>query len=248
MTLKRIEVIADDEDEIVEATRRMSANYDFVVTSGGIGPTHDDITYQSIAKAFGLKLKLHQVALEKMKKLSRPNRLQPGFSWDVPSPSLTAKLRMVELPTDEGKSDEEQVLFVKDELWVPISVVNGNIHILPGVPRLFEALLEGMKPVLLPRLVDPEGKGTYRLLFATPMAESSVAEYLTQLANKVGPKRIKVGSYPRWMKRYNTVTMVGTDKEYMESLIPEVEKGVEGKLVKTEDELDSDGEESEKKH
>merc|ERR1712093_457808 len=59
MALKRIEVIADDEDEIVEAVKRMSTNYDFVVTSGGIGPTHDDITYQSIAKAFSLPLILH---------------------------------------------------------------------------------------------------------------------------------------------------------------------------------------------
>lgn len=54
INLKRIEVIADDESEIIEAARRMSANYDFVVTTGGIGPTHDDITYQSIARAFDL--------------------------------------------------------------------------------------------------------------------------------------------------------------------------------------------------
>jgi molybdopterin biosynthesis enzyme MoaB len=43
--LKRIEVIADDEGEIIEAARRMSSNYDMVVTSGGIGPTHDDIVF-----------------------------------------------------------------------------------------------------------------------------------------------------------------------------------------------------------
>lgn len=98
INLKRVEVIGDDEEEIIEACRRMSKNYDFVVTSGGIGPTHDDITYQSIAKAFGLKLKLHQEAFEKMKKLSKPRRGTENFSWDEPSPQLTARLRMVELP------------------------------------------------------------------------------------------------------------------------------------------------------
>lgn len=264
INLKRIEVIADDEGEIMEAVKRMSDNYDFVVTSGGIGPTyvqstklhlhvlptfmflirysrHDDITYQSIAKAFGLKLKLHQEALEKMRRLSRPHPSQPNFSWDTPSAALTAKLRMIDLPTDEARDEKEQVLFVDERLWVPISVVNGNVHILPGVPRLFEALLDGMKPMLLPRLTDPEGKGIYRLLFSTPLAESAVAGYLTELAAKVEPKGIKVGSYPRWGKGHNTVTLVGRDKEYMDGLISEVEKGVNGRKVMTEDEDDKPG-------
>ena len=90
ITLKRIEVIADDESEIIEAARRMSANYDFVVTTGGIGPTHDDITYQSIARAFDLPLVLHEVAYEKMKKLSRPHPSNPTFDWNVDSPARTA--------------------------------------------------------------------------------------------------------------------------------------------------------------
>lgn len=149
---------------------------------------------------------------------------------------------MVELPIDETTPDEDQVLFVNEDLWVPISVVNGNVHILPGVPRLFEALLDGMKPLLLPRLTDPEGKGIYRLLFSTPLAESDVASYLTELAAKVEPKGVKVGSYPRWGKARNTVTLVGRDEEFMDSLIPEVEKGVEGRRVTNEDDDDSPSE------
>lgn len=242
IALKRVEVIADDESEIVEAVRRMSKNYDFVVTSGGIGPTHDDITYESIAKAFDLPLKLHDTAFEKMKKLSRPHKSQPNFRWDEPSPALTAKLRMVQLPYDEKKPDEEQVLFVNGDLWVPIACVNGNIHILPGVPRLFEALLEGMKPMITPRLTDPEGKGTYRILISTPLAESSAAPYLTELSQKVAGKGIKVGSYPRWGKKRNVVTLVGTDREYMDSLVSEVEQGVQGKRVAAEGEDDTNDE------
>ncbi|KAL0256399.1 hypothetical protein SLS55_008794 [Diplodia seriata] len=243
IALKRIEVIADDEDEIIEATRRMSTNYDFVVTSGGIGPTHDDITYQSIAKAFNLPLVLHEEAFERMKRLSKPHPSQPNFSWDVPSPALTAKKRMVELPIDETKDLSDQVVFVDDSLWVPISVVNGNIHILPGVPRLFEKLLESLKPQLLPRLTDPEGKGVYRIIISTPMAESAVAPFLTELAQRVEPRGIKVGSYPRWGKAHNSVTLVGRDRAYMESLLPEVEKEVQGKRVSIEGE--DDGPESE---
>jgi molybdopterin-biosynthesis enzyme MoeA-like protein len=187
-----------------------------------------------------LPLKLHDAAFARMKRLSKPHKSQPNFSWDVPSAALTAKKRMVELPLDEKAADEDQVIFVDETLWVPVSCVNGNIHILPGVPRLFEAMLDGLKPRILPRLTDPEGKGVLRILITTPMAESEVAGYLTELANKVEPKGVKVGSYPRWGKDHNTVTLVGRDRDYMESLVPEVEAAVKGRRVAVEGEDDAD--------
>lgn len=116
---------------------------------------------------------------------------------------------MIELPTDESRDIKKQVLFPVEELWVPVACVNGNVHILPGVPRLFEKLLDGLKPSLTPRLTDPEGKGIFRILISTPLPESAVAPYLTELAEKVEPKGVKVGSYPRWGKSRNTVTLVG---------------------------------------
>ncbi|KAI1826412.1 molybdopterin binding domain-containing protein [Xylaria intraflava] len=238
INLKRIETIEDDEDEIIEAVRRMSARYDFVVTSGGIGPTHDDITYQSIAKAFGLPLRLHAEAYERMKQLSRPHKSQPNFSWDVDSPAKTARLRMVELPIDESRDLDKQVLFPQDDMWVPVSVVNGNVHILPGVPRIFESLLAGLKPFVIDRLVDPNGEGICRVIISTPLPESSVAAYLTELAARVSPKGVKVGSYPRWGKKNNSVTLVGRDKAYLETLVPEVLTNVEGKRITVEGEDD----------
>ncbi|KAH7017340.1 molybdenum cofactor synthesis domain-containing protein [Ilyonectria destructans] len=235
VNLKRIEVIEDDESEIIEAVRRMSDRYDFVVTSGGIGPTHDDITYQSIAKAFGLPLVLHQETLAKMKSMSKPHPSQPKFDWDVDSPALKAKLRMAELPTDESRDLKKQFIFPHEELWVPVAVVNGNVHILPGIPRLFTKLLDGLKPLIIPRL---EGKETHRILISTPLPESGVAAFLTELQAKVEPRGIKVGSYPRWGKSRNTVTLVGKDQDYLESLVAEVEKGVQGLRVSQEGEDD----------
>ncbi|KAI1379527.1 molybdopterin binding domain-containing protein [Hypoxylon crocopeplum] len=238
INLKRVEVVEDDEDEIIEAVRRMSDRYDLVVTSGGIGPTHDDITYQSIAKAFGLELILHEEAYERMKKLTRPHKSHADFSWDVESPAKTARLRMVRLPIDESRDLAKQALFCRDNLWVPISVVNGNVHILPGVPRLFESLLEGLKPFIIDRLVDPEGKGICRVIISTPLGESAIADYLTELAAKVAPQGVKVGSYPRWGKKNNSVTLVGRNREYLESLVPEVVEKVKGKRVDVEGEDD----------
>ncbi|PRP76666.1 hypothetical protein PROFUN_14902 [Planoprotostelium fungivorum] len=69
--LKKIEVIPDDKDEIVRATRDMVSRYDFVVTSGGIGPTHDDITYESLAEAFSVGVEHHQETIERMKEMNR---------------------------------------------------------------------------------------------------------------------------------------------------------------------------------
>jgi len=71
-----------------------------------------------------------------MKQISKPHPNQPNFNWDEDSPALRARLRMVELPTDASRPLAEQFLFPCKELWVPIAVVNGNVHILPGVPRL----------------------------------------------------------------------------------------------------------------
>ncbi|KAL2024623.1 hypothetical protein VTK56DRAFT_7666 [Thermocarpiscus australiensis] len=236
--LKRIEVIEDDEAEIIEAVRRMSERYDFVVTSGGIGPTHDDITYQSIAKAFGLPLVLHQEAYALMKKLSKPRPGQLPVNWDEDSSVRRARLRMVELPTDTSRPLEEQFLFPCKDLWVPVAVVNRNVHILPGVPSLFKQLLDGLKPHILPRLADPEAKGIVRVIISTPLPESAIAEYLTGLAERVAPRGVKVGSYPRWGKKRNTVTLVGKDREYIESITPEVVHHVQGRLVTVEGEDD----------
>jgi molybdopterin-biosynthesis enzyme MoeA-like protein len=170
-----------------------------------------------------------------MRRLSQSHSSQPNFSWDEPSPALEAKLRMVRLPIDETRDQDSQVVFVNDELWVPLSVVNGNVHILPGVPSIFEALLNGLRPRLLPRLTNPEGAGMHRVLFSTPLAESEVASYLTELAAKVEPKGIKVGSYPRFGESWNMVTLVGRDKDYLESLVEEVEKSVQGRRITAEE-------------
>ncbi|KAL5622040.1 hypothetical protein BROUX41_005985 [Berkeleyomyces rouxiae] len=233
--LKRIEVIGDDENEIGEAVSRMSNNYDFVVTSGGIGPTHDDITYQAIGKAFSLPLTMHQPTYDRMKRLMKPHPSQPNFDWNVDSPDRVARERMVILPLDLNRDLSKQIIFTWDDLWVPVTVVNGNVHILPGIPQLFERLVDGLTPTISKRL---DGQKTCRILISTPNSESAVAQYLTKLAALVEPRGVKVGSYPRFDKSRNTVTLVGRDQKYLESLVPEVLENVKGRRVSIEGEDD----------
>ena len=167
--------------------------------------------------------------------ITRPRPNQPAVDWDVDSPALRARLRMVELPTDPAIPPEKQFLFPREDLWVPVCVVNGNVHILPGVPRLFEMLLDALKPAILPRL---EGREIARVLISTPLPESQVAPFLTELAARVEPLGVKVGSYPRWESKRNTVTLVGKDQELLESLVAEVVEGVQGRRVMVEGEDD----------
>jgi molybdopterin-biosynthesis enzyme MoeA-like protein len=228
-------VIADDEAEIIEAATRMSRIYDLVVTSGGIGPTHDDITYPSISKAFDAPLALHAETAEKMRRLARKRAGAPPFDWDTPRAALTARMRMAMLPSGEKAS----VVFVNDDLWVPICVVNRNVHILPGVPRIFMQLLDGLRPLWEKEGVLPSAEErSLRVIIATPLPESDVAEFLTSLQERVSARGVKVGSYPRWGKSTNSITLVGSDREYIESLIPEVEKATDGKRVLVEGEND----------
>lgn len=152
---------------------------------------------------------LHEGAYARMRLLAKPHKSQPNFDWTVDSEARRAKERMVLLPLagdgGEGKEWKDQVLFPVEELWVPVVCVGGNVHVLPGVPRLFEKLLLGLGEVYGDRL----GEEISRVMISTPMSESSVAPYLEKLQARVEEKGVKVGSYPRWGKASNTVTLVG---------------------------------------
>lgn len=186
--------------------------------------SHDDITYKSVAKAFGLPLVLHEEAYARMKKLYKPRRTGPRFSWDEDTPVRRATLRMVELPTDARLPLDGQALFPCEDLFVPVAVVNRNVHILPGVPALCKWLPSlTFKPAvlrehavnklldgLIPSIASRVGKPMFRVSISTPLPESAVADYLTALAESLEPKGIKVGSYPQIGKgAKNTVTLVG---------------------------------------
>jgi molybdopterin-biosynthesis enzyme MoeA-like protein len=229
--LKRIEVIADDEGEIVEAVRRMSGNYDMVVTSGGIGPTHDDMatspsalmqTYPSIAKAFNQTLVYHEETLKRMEQMSIRK-----FDNTATDEATIARKRMALFPKDA------EVLFPANDLWVPVVVANRNVFILPGVPRLFTTLLSSLKPLIAPCV--PPGRRQHRLIIATEEPESFIAPYLTELQNKVADEGIKVGSYPKWQGGVK-VSLLGRNLERLEELVAEVEKGIKGTRASDADE------------
>ncbi|OZJ06212.1 hypothetical protein BZG36_00783 [Bifiguratus adelaidae] len=232
--LKRVEVIPDDEADIKETVRRLSDRFDLVFTSGGIGPTHDDITYGSIAAAYNLPLALDNKTCEDMVRLS----VQRDPKWDL----TNARKRMATFPSPAT------ILRPVPELWVPVVVVNGNIHILPGIPRLFEQLLQGLKPHILSvkqkklEAAGFSGEGQvgyaryYRSQVGTSLPEGAIADALTDIQAKVKSRDIKVGSYPKWggvsdaqgRQVRVVVSVVGRDEAGVKEVADEIRQAVDG--------------------
>ncbi|SPO31879.1 related to 3^-phosphoadenosine 5^-phosphosulfate sulfotransferase (PAPS reductase)/FAD synthetase and related enzymes [Ustilago trichophora] len=220
--LKRIEVIPDDEDVIVEAARRLTGQFDFVVSSGGIGPTPDDITYQSMAKAFSDgQLVYDQEVLRRMAQNLKARQVNTeGISQDM----ITARKRMALFPKENA-----EVIFPTQNLWVPVVRMIGKLCILPDVPRLFEALIDGMESYIP---LDPNRQRPYRVLIHTRLPESNISPFLVKLTDKCKQIGIKVGSYPKWNNGVD-VSLIGNDWDELEKLIPEVEKEVNGTLIES---------------
>lgn len=119
--LLRIEVVPDQVDEMISCLRRLSKTHDYVFTSGGIGPTHDDRTYEAVSKAFDRPLAYHQATLNTLKE-------RPGSE---------SRFKMALLP-------QPCEILSTPGLWVPLVVVE-NVYVLPGIPSMFAHMINGIK-------------------------------------------------------------------------------------------------------
>lgn len=126
IVLREARVVADDHAAIVAAVRALSAAYDHVFTSGGIGPTHDDITADAVAEAFGAAIDIRADA----RAILAAHYAQTGTELNA------ARLRMARIPEGARLIDN------------PISRAPGfsiaNVHVMAGVPNIFEAMLAGV--------------------------------------------------------------------------------------------------------
>jgi molybdenum cofactor synthesis domain-containing protein len=188
VTLKRIGVVPDEVTPIVDEVRHCSRTFDFVLTSGGVGPTHDDITIGAIAVAFERKLVIHP-ELERI--------VRQHFTGGINA----AGLKMAEAP-------EGAVLNAAGDLRFPTIQIE-NVYILPGIPQIFERKLMG----LIGRFAtDPY---FIRTIF-TNASEGLIAEHLNECLS-VYPELL-LGSYPRIGDSTYRVklTLESKDVDYLE--------------------------------
>lgn len=166
IALRRILVIPDEMETIVEAVRHWKSRCDYLFTTGGIGPTHDDITREAVARALGRPLAMHPEAQAVVRQYygERINEV---------------RLEMARLP--QGAE-----LIRNPRTGVPGCIVE-NVYVLPGIP----SLIEEMFPTIEPRLGSAP---VFRGELPTLLYEGEYAEWLAQLAES--RPQIEIGSYP----------------------------------------------------
>ncbi|HEV2334600.1 MAG TPA: molybdopterin-binding protein [Stellaceae bacterium] len=194
--LREARVIADDAPIIIEAVNEARGKFDYVFTTGGIGPTHDDITSGSIARAFGVELIVHPEA----KRILESHYPAGGLN--------EARLRMAQVPVGA-------VLLPN-----PISRAPGfridNVFVLPGVPQIMQAIFNELKHRL---------KGGAKMLsrsVSCTLGEGTIAQDLAALQERYAD--LEIGSYPYFRRSDFGVTLVvrGTERARIAAAIDEL--------------------------
>ena len=185
--LRRVVVVMDDIDAIVHEVRELSKAHDWLFTSGGVGPTHDDVTVEAVAKAFDVRV-VSSPEMEGMLRAHYKERCTPGH------------LRMALVP--EGASLE----VTAEVTWPTIRL--GNTWLLPGIPEVFRMKL----PVVVAHLAQRSGHAFVSHAAYVKMDEGELKPLLDRVVASFPD--VPVGSYPKWLDpSYKTkITFDGRDE------------------------------------
>ena len=194
--LREVRVIPDDKRVIVETLNAVRAAFDHVLTTGGIGPTHDDITSECVAAAFGVPWEPHPEAWARMAASYKPGDFN------------AARQRMATMP--RGAS------LIENPISTAPGFSIGNVHVMAGVPRIMQAMLGNLLPKLAggPPIVQ-------RAVHARGLAEGALAEGLAAIQARY--PALDLGSYPYYRMDGNGVALVakGADGAAAEAAIAE---------------------------
>ena len=168
--LAEVRIVPDDLARIAETVNALRAAHDYVITTGGIGPTHDDITIDAIAAAFGVPVVVHPAARTILEEYYR----------DRPGGLNEARLRMARTP--EGAE------LIRNPYSGAPGVKIGNVYILAGVPNIAASMLEALTGAL------QGGRPMVSVTVGARAAESEVADLLRE--TEAAHPGVAIGSYP----------------------------------------------------
>ena len=166
-------IIRDNQDVIISTIQELSKKVDYIFTSGGIGPTHDDITTVAIAKAFRIQVKKNKEALRRLEEHYKDTGIELN----------SARLKMADIPLGAKLIDN------------PVSAAPGfnikNVYVMAGVPKIMQAMLDGVIKTI------KNGSKTMSISIGCNIGEGNIAKGLEKI--ETSQKNIEIGCYP-WFR------------------------------------------------
>ena len=197
ISVEETRVIPDKEKIIIDTVSEMKRKFAYIFTTGGIGPTHDDITAESISKVFGQKYQYHPEAYKILEKFYKNQDFNDG------------RKKMAKMP--------EHAKLIPNPKTFAAGFYVENVFVLPGVPSILQAMIPQLENII---------KNEKKILSSsidTGLRESLVAEGLSRLQDKY--KNIDIGSYPYFKEKPGTVLVLRTtEKELLKKCEEEVKK------------------------
>nr|USU30495.1 molybdopterin-binding protein [Methylobacterium sp. OTU13CASTA1] len=195
--LREVRIVPDEQDRIVEAVNALRAGHTYLFTTGGIGPTHDDITADSVAAAFGVSIDVDQRAVAMLLERHKPEDLNE------------ARLRMARIPAGA------------DLIANPVSKAPGfrlgNVFVMAGVPAIMQAMLDSIGPTL------ETGARVLSHTIEAGLPEGTYAGALGELAK--AHAGVSIGSYPSMTPTgfTNRIVVRGRDPQSLDAARADVE-------------------------
>ena len=191
-----VRIIEDKEESIINCINEVKKKFKYIFTTGGIGPTHDDITSKSIAKAFNLSCDYHEEAYEILKKYYKAQEFNEG------------RKKMAKIP-------DRATLIYNPSSGAPGFIVE-NVFCLPGVPSILKSMVEGLKNKIV------GGKKILSKTISINTVESEIAKPLEEIQNKFD--NLEIGSYPffRMGKVGISLVMRSTEQKLIDDCYKEI--------------------------
>ena len=206
VSVGEVRIVEDKEETIINCIKEIKNNFKYIFTTGGIGPTHDDITSKSIAKAFNLSCDYHKEAYNILEKYYKPGEFNEG------------RKKMAKIP-------DQATLIYNPSSGAPGFIVE-NVFCLPGVPSILRSMVEGLKNKIT------GGKKILSKTISVNTVESEIAKPLEDIQNKF--ENIEIGSYPffRLGKVGVSIVMRSTELEQIKDCAKQIQSFIKQKKIK----------------